>query len=98
MIPDVATVAEWVIQSEGVCHSAGDRQRITPGVVGIGDDGRAIRIEDRNDITLNIGGVDVAGTVVIQGQGLSAGIISKGHDRLTAVQFIGNVKPGQLSQ
>ena len=53
-IVDVAAVAEGVLDTEGTCHGSGDTQNVTPGVVGVLNNGSTGGIQDGSHIALKV--------------------------------------------
>jgi len=76
-IVDIATVAEGVILTQGGSKAAGSADRITPGVVGVADDGRAGAVQNSYYITLQVRCVVVGGAIVGDGQGRTGGVVVK---------------------
>ena len=79
MVIHVSTVAEGIQGTEGICHRAGNRQVVTPGIVAIMDNGGSGGIQNGNDITLNVNHI-VVGHIVV------------GHRHRNAVGAVGKVQ------
>jgi len=90
-VVDIATVAEGVMGTEGVCLCSGDVQELAPGVVGVGDYGAVVCVADFYDVALEVGDVTVLGAVIDHRLWRAEGIIGE-------VQLVGaHAHGGQLA-
>lgn len=76
-VVDISTVTQRVMGTEGGSHGAGRAKELAPCVIGVLDNRCAAGIQNGGNITLNIGGIVVVGTVVGDGQGSAGRVIGK---------------------
>ena len=79
MVVDIATVAEGIEGAEGGSHGMGNVNAVAPGVVGVGYNLCTGAVQNRNNITLQVGGVVIGSAAVGDRLGIAAGIVGKGH-------------------
>ena len=53
-IVHVATIAEWIVITDGIGLRAGNGQQLTPGIVGVPDDLVICSIDQADDIALQV--------------------------------------------
>ena len=78
-IVDVATVAQGVQDAEGGSEVAGGGEGVTPGVVGVGDDGCAAGAQDGSYITLQVRHIVVGCAVQGNGERPPGSVVGKGQ-------------------
>ena len=66
-IVDIATVADGIQYAQGACHGAVGGEELAPGVVGVGDYVSSGGVQDRDYVSLQIGGVVIRCSVVDDG-------------------------------
>ena len=78
-VVDVTTVAEGVEGAEGGGEVTGGGEGVAPGVVGVGDDGRAGGAQDGSYITLQVRHIVVGGAVQGNGERPPGSVVGKGQ-------------------
>ena len=63
-IVDISTVAQRIMNAQRGSQGTGGGQQLAPGIVGIFYHRLARAVKDRNDIALEIGGVEIGGAIV----------------------------------
>ena len=58
-VVDIPTVPQRVIIAQCICHVAGGRDQVAPGIVDVMDDCGAVAVQDGDDISLEVGDVVV---------------------------------------
>ena len=74
-IVDIAAVAQGVCFAEGCRHAARGGADIAPGIIGIFYDNGAAAVHDGNNIALEVGDIEIRGSVVLHGNGRTVGIV-----------------------
>ena len=80
LVVDIATVAEGVESADGSGVGSGNRKDVAPGVVGVLRLDHTANGHDGSHITLEVGSVEIPGTVVNEEHGLAVAIVEEVED------------------